>query len=323
MTGSKRLGARSEPKASEEDGLGARSEPEASVVRTRWLVTGAAGQLGRSVVEAAAELGIEAVGRSRAELDVGDPDAVAHALDELRPDVVLNTAAFTAVDRCEDERQAAERANAWAPGVLARGCRGAATLLHISTDYVFPGSAHRPIPEDSPTEPLCAYGRTKWQGEQAVRDSGCEHLIVRVQWLFGPGANFVRTIQRAAQRGEDLRVVEDQLGRPTSTRALAPRLVHAVQRGLRGTLHLGCEGIASWFDFAREIVAEGAARGHHPKVGVVPVPSEAVPRPARRPAYAVLDLARARAAGLALPHWRDALRVHLDTRDSERGADNA
>jgi dTDP-4-dehydrorhamnose reductase len=302
--------------------LSARSEPEASGVRTRWLVTGAAGQLGRSLLEAAPELGIDAVGRARSELDVGDPDAVARTLDELRPEVVLNAAAFTAVDRCETERQAAERANAWAPGVLARACRGAAVLVHLSTDYVFPGTAHRPVAEDDAVEPLSAYGRSKWQGEQAVRDSGCDHLIARVQWLFGPGANFVRTIQKAAQQGSDLRVVEDQLGRPTATRALAPRLVQAVERGVRGTLHLGCEGIASWFDFAREIVAEGAARGQNPKVNVLPVASEAFPRPARRPLYGVLDLTRARAAGLVLPHWRDALRAHLDSRDSERGADN-
>ncbi|MBW2280969.1 MAG: dTDP-4-dehydrorhamnose reductase [Deltaproteobacteria bacterium] len=288
----------------------------------RWLVTGAAGQLGRSLLAIAADRGIEAVGCTHAELDVADPAAVRAALDRIEPGVVLNAAAFTQVDLCEQETEAALRVNAHAPGVLAEACRdrGQPTLLvHVSTEYVFSGETPRPIPEDADTAPLSAYGRGKLAGEQAVRDSGAEHLIARTQWLFGPGPNFVRTILAAAGRGQALRVVEDQIGRPTWSRSLAEGLVSAVRGGLRGTLHLACEGVCSWYDLAREIVREGAARGLTGTVGVDPIPTREMPRPAVRPAYAVLALDRSRAAGIHMPHWRDALAAYLDEERSARG----
>src|SRR5262249_47247874 len=149
------------------------------------------------------------------ELEVQDAGAVKRALDELRPDVVLNCAAFTAVDRCESESDTAERANALAPRLLAQACRGQSLLVHVSTDYVFDGSASQPVPEDAPKRPLSVYGRSKLQGEDGVRAAQGEHLVVRTQWVFGAGPNFVRTILRAAGSGGPLRVVEDQLGRPT------------------------------------------------------------------------------------------------------------
>lgn len=277
-----------------------------------WLITGAGGQLGRSLLEVAPAQGVGAVGRVRAELDVADPSAIAEAFERVEPQVVVNAAAFTQVDRCEDEPDEALRANAVAPGLLAEACRGRALLVHVSSEYVFAGDACRPIPEDAEPRPLSVYGRTKLAGERAVRESGCEHLIVRTQWVFGPGANFVRTILKAAGAGQKLRVVEDQLGRPTWSRALAEGLVAAVRGDLRGTLHLACEGPCSWYDFAREIVAEGAARGLVAPVEVEPIASSEMPRPAPRPAYAVLALERARAAGIRMPHWRDALRGYLD-----------
>ncbi len=283
-----------------------------SAARARWLVTGAGGQLGRSLLEIAAAQGIEAVGLTRAELDISDADAIRAAIDREQPDVVLNAAAFTKVDACEQERELALRVNGEAPGLLAHACRGRALLVHMSTEYVFSDGAGRPIPEDGETDPRSVYGRSKLAGETAVRESGCEHLIVRTQWVFGPGPNFVRTILRAAADGQKLRVVEDQVGRPTGSRALAEGLVAAVRGELRGTLHLACEGMCSWYDFAREIVREGAARGLARPVAVDPIATEEMPRPAPRPAYAVLALDRARAAGIRMPHWRDALVSYLD-----------
>ncbi len=276
----------------------------------RWLVTGASGQLGRSLISVAAREGVSVIPRGHAELDVGDAEAVARALVEHRPDVVLNAAAYTQVDRAEGDAEAAFRVNAHAPGLLARLCRGRAVLVHVSTEYVFPGDAPIPLDEAAPTGPLSVYGASKLRGEQAVREADGEHLIVRSQWLFGQGSNFVRTMLRLAQDGP-LRVVEDQIGRPTATDALARGILHAERAGLRGTLHLACEGVVSWFDFACAIVEGGARSGLCPPVEVVPVSTEAFPRPARRPRLAALGLERARSAGIRLPHWRAALECYL------------
>jgi dTDP-4-dehydrorhamnose reductase len=278
----------------------------------RWLVTGAGGQLGRSLLAIAGPQGIDAVGLTRQELDITDAGAIAEAIDRIEPDVVLNAAAFTKVDLCEEQQELALRVNGGAPGLLAEACRGRALLVHVSTEYVFAGDANRPLSEDAEKRPLSEYGRSKLAGEKAVRESGCDHLIARTQWVFGPGPNFVRTILRAAAGGQKLRVVEDQIGRPTWSPALAEALVSAVRGELRGTLHLACEGVCSWYDFAREIVREGAARGLAQPVDVDPIATEEMPRPAPRPPYAVLALDRARAAGIRLPHWRDALASYLD-----------
>jgi len=289
------------------------------VAPSRWLVTGAGGQLGRAVLALAPAQGVTPIGVTRAELDVGDAGAVKRALDERQPDVVLNCAAFTAVDRCESEAAEAERANALAPALLAQACRGGPLLVHLSTDYVFDGGASQPVGEDAPTRPLSVYGRTKLRGEEAVRAAAGEHLIVRTQWLFGAGANFVRTILGAAAKGE-LRVVEDQIGRPTWSASLARGIFAAVDAGARGTLHLANEGVASWFDFAREIAEQGAQRGLCPAVAVRPIPTSEMPRPATRPAYGVLGLTRARSLGIAPPHWREALTRYLDAERDGRDA---
>jgi dTDP-4-dehydrorhamnose reductase len=281
------------------------------MAQARWLVTGAGGQLGRAALSLAPVLGLAATGVTRAELDVADADAVKRTLDRTQPDVVLNCAAFTAVDRCETEPEVAERANALAPRLLADACRGGPLLVHLSTDYVFDGRASQPIAEDAPTRPLSVYGRTKLRGEEAIRAAGGEHLIVRTQWVFGDGANFVRTILKLAGQGQSLRVVEDQLGRPTWTHSLAEGIFAAVAAGARGTLHLTNEGITSFCDFAREIVCEGAARKLCPAVEVTPIPTFEMPRPATRPAYAVLGLAKARGLGIRASHWRVALAEYL------------
>ena len=286
----------------------------------RWLVTGAGGQLGRAFEALPRAEGVRVFPFASAELDVGDPAAIASALDTVEPDVVLNCAAATNVDRCEDEKDRAERVNARAPGLLAEACRSRALLVHLSTEMVFSGESARPIPEEAEPGPLSVYGRTKLAGEEAVRGAGSEYLIVRTQWLFGAGPNFVRTILGAATRGEPLRVVEDQLGRPTWCGALARALPRAVATGTRGTLHLACEGICSWYDLARASVREGSRRGLCPEVHVEPIATSQLVRPAARPAYAALGLSRARELGLRLPHWREALCAYLDAEEGGRDA---
>jgi dTDP-4-dehydrorhamnose reductase len=277
------------------------------------LVTGGAGQLARALAAQARSLGWTVHAPARAELDVSDGAAVQAALARWAPDWVFNAAAYTDVDGAERDPTAARRTNAQGPAALARACAGRARLLHVSTDYVFSGHACEPIPEDAPAQPCCLYGLSKWEGEQAVREAGAEYLIARTQWLFGAAPGFVRAIQAAARRGVPLRVVEDQLGRPTSCAALAVGLLRAAALELRGTLHLACEGIASRADFARQIVERGARRGLNPSVPIEPIATAAAPaRPARRPAYAVLGLARAREHGLVLGHWEVALENYLD-----------
>lgn len=296
------------------------SSPSDGTSASRWLVTGAGGQLGRAVLALADANRICAQGASHGELDIADAASVKAALVRLRPDVVLNCAAFTAVDRCETEPETARRANAVGPEVLAAACAGGPLLVHVSTDYVFGGRAHKPIPENARTAPVGVYGRSKLEGEQAIARAGGEFLIVRTQWVFGPGPNFVRTVLRAAAQGGPLRVVEDQLGRPTWTTALARAIFRAVEVGARGRLHLACEGVASWFDFARAVVDEGARRGLNPRVEVLAIPTREMPRPAARPAYGVLGLERARGLGLSLPHWREALEGYLDAEREGRDA---
>ena len=268
----------------------------------------------------APQLGVEALGRSHAELDVLDAEAVADALDEVAPDVVLNCAALTRVDECEERVAEAMRVNGEGPGVLARACAGRAVLIHVSTEYVFAGDMNQPLDEEAKPAPRSAYGRSKLTGEESVRDAGGEHLIVRTQWVFGPGPNFVRTILSAAGRGEALNVVEDQLGRPTWSGALARAVVEAAAAGARGTLHLACEGVASWYDLALAVVSEGTQRGLNPWVKVRPVATSEVPRPARRPTYAVLGLGRARELGIELVHWREALSAYLAAEAEGRDA---
>jgi dTDP-4-dehydrorhamnose reductase len=278
----------------------------------RWLVTGAAGQVGRSLAALLPARGIVVAGLASRELDVTDAAAVEAALERIEPDALINCAALTQVDACETREADARRVNGQAPGALARACRGRCLLVHLSTDYVFDGSASRPLPEDAPVAPLGAYGRSKLEGEETVRAAGGEHLVVRTQWVFGPGPNFVRSMLRAANEGRALRVVDDQIGRPTWSASLAGAIHAALARGARGTLHLACEGTASWFDLAHAALELGAQRGLCPPTVVEPIPTREMPRPAARPAYAVLGLERARSLGIALPHWREALARYLD-----------
>jgi dTDP-4-dehydrorhamnose reductase len=274
---------------------------------TRWLVTGAAGQLGTDVAHVLRGYAADVVEYDRAALDVTDPAAVERVLGEAAPDIVVNCAAYTAVDAAESDEAAAMRVNGVAPGLLAGWCAAhSARLVHVSTDYVFGGDATEPYPEDATVAPRSAYGRTKAAGEQAVLAAGGDGHVVRTAWLYGAtGPNFVKTIVRLARSQETLDVVDDQRGCPTWSLHLARALVAlGVADVAPGIWHCSPAGDASWYVFARAILAE---IGEDP-ARVRPTTSAAFPRPAPRPAYSVLSTAKWQAAGLPeLPRWRDGL----------------
>lgn len=277
-----------------------------------WLVLGAKGQLGHALGRALAGEAVVACGR---EVDVTQPAALAKALagaTGVPPDVVVNAAAFTHVDRCEREPEEAMRVNGLAPGLLATACaRVGAKLVHVSTDYVFDGEGDRPYREDDATGPRSVYGRTKLAGEEAVRAAAPDSLIVRTSWVYGRGRNFVAAILAQAQRGGPLRVVEDQRGCPTSARSLAEGLLALVERGATGLYHLAGAGEASWWELARAALD---LTGRH-EVPVARIRTEELDLDAPRPRYSVLDCGKAAAAGVRLPDWREALHRHLRSDD--------
>ena len=276
----------------------------------RVLVTGAGGQLGRESVLALRGAGHEAIAVGHAELDIGVPGAAERVLAEQRPEAVLNCAAWTAVDAAEDHPDAAMRANAAGPALLAAACAAAgARLCHVSTDFVFDGRATAPMDEATPPNPLGVYGASKRAGEEEVHRLCPDHLLVRTAWLFGQqGPNFVLTMLRLARERGSLRVVADQRGSPTWTGSLAPALVRLLERGASGTYHLVNSGEASWHELARATVEEAGLLG----VRVEPIGTADFPTRARRPAYSVLDPRAWRELGEApLPPWREALRRYV------------
>jgi dTDP-4-dehydrorhamnose reductase len=246
------------------------------------LVTGSYGQLGRAVLAEAETRSIPAEGRDLDTIDITDPAAVASWITVARPRVVVNCAAYTAVDECEGHEDEARAVNATAVAHLAAACNTIGSkLIQISTDYVFDGTAGRPYREDDPVAPASAYGRTKLLGEQAARAAD-DHLIVRTAWLYGfGGRHFVGAIQRQIDAGnQQLRVVADQFGSPTFCGDLAAAVLDLAAVGATGTVHAANTGITSWHGFATEIAHRLGAQ-----VEVVPVATAEFPRPARRPAY--------------------------------------
>jgi dTDP-4-dehydrorhamnose reductase len=237
------------------------------------------------------------------ELDLRSDASIANALSD-RPRLVINCAAYTDVDAAEADEASASAVNGEGVGRLARACAGiGATLIHFGTDYVFAGDAASPYPIDAPIAPRTAYGRSKALGERLVRESGCEHLLVRTSWLYAPwGKNFVRTIAKAATERQELRVVDDQRGRPTSAEALVSTTLSLLDVGARGTFHASDEGECTWFELASFIVLTTKAGAR-----VVPCTTAEFVRPAPRPHYSVLDLSGTHARVAPAPHWRDAV----------------
>ncbi len=283
-----------------------------------WIITGSAGQLGRALqAELASRLDVRLqAAPDRSALDLGDPAAIRRFFDaqEDAPAVVVNAAAFTHVDRCEQDPELAERVNGEAPGELAALCRErGARFVHLSTDYVFPGDGKHPYLEDDATGPRSAYGRSKLLGEERVRAADPEALIVRTSWVFGEGRNFIGAILGqlgARRRGEaqgPLRVVADQRGRPTYAVDLARGIVELVRREARGLVHVANQGECSWWELARFVCDEAGERS----LEIQAIATRELSLPAARPAYSVLDVSRAGRFGVALRPWQEAVRAYL------------
>lgn len=288
----------------------------------RVLLTGAGGQVGFELARSLAPLGELEVstrsgrlpgGGSCLALDLDQPQRIAETVRSLRPDLVVNAAAYTAVDRAEDEPEIAFRANADSVATLAEACSEiGAVLVHYSTDYVFPGTASSPIAEDAATDPLGVYGASKRAGEIAIIDSGCAHLILRTAWVYAArGHNFLRTMLRLGAERDQLSVVDDQRGAPTPARWIAATTAALLARvdpaaAPREVLHLTAGGECSWHEFARTIFEEASAAGLLSRVPQLRAIATAdYPTRARRPAYSRLDCRRlADRYGLALPDWR-------------------
>jgi dTDP-4-dehydrorhamnose reductase len=299
------------------------------------LLTGKNGQVGHDLQGLLPRLG-EVIALDRKQLDLSRPDEIRRVIREIRPTLIVNAAAYTAVDLAEKEQSLAQAINARAPAIMAEETkRIGAALIHYSTDYVFDGSKNSPYEETDPTNPINVYGKTKLAGEQAIRDSGVQHLIFRTAWLYSTrGRNFLLTILRLATERGELRIVNDQIGAPTWSREIASATAEVLQKmfdrtgnaspwaELSGTCHMTAGGQTSWFEFAKAILDEAnkqktspapwlaAATLGKPSLAreVTPIATAEYPTPARRPAYSVLSNTHiARTFGIELADWRTQL----------------
>jgi dTDP-4-dehydrorhamnose reductase len=275
------------------------------------LITGCNGQLGRGL-QATAPEGVTLVCVGSAELDLSQPDLIAPFVASVRPDVIINAAAYTAVDKAESDADRAMAVNGTAVGALADAARSVgARFVHVSTDFVFDGTAGTPYAPDAPTSPLGVYGETKLAGETLA---GEDALIVRTAWVYAPvGGNFVHTMLRLMKERPEIRVVADQIGTPSYAPALAAAIWKLIDVGATGIHHYTDSGAASWYDFAVAIYEEGRAAGLLDKdVSILPIATADYPTPARRPSYSVLDKGKTFAAlGGPGPHWRTHLRAMI------------
>lgn len=274
------------------------------------LITGANGQLGRELRRLGGISPNNYIYTDVAELDITDADAVLRAVERDRIDVIVNCAAYTNVERAEEDEATADLLNHRAAGNLAAAAKATgATLFHVSTDYVFDGASCVPYTEEMPTSPQSAYGRTKLAGEQAVIESGCNYLIFRTAWLYSEyGNNFLKTMLRLTSERDTLKVVFDQAGTPTYAGDLALAIFSIIEAGRyagnEGVYHFSNEGVCSWYDFAAEI----AAAAGHDTCRIEPCRTAEFPTKAARPAYSVLDKTKIKTVfGMEIPHWREAM----------------
>jgi dTDP-4-dehydrorhamnose reductase len=286
------------------------------------LLTGNTGQLGYELERSLQGLG-EIVALGRSELDLSNLDQIRDVIRTVKPGLIVNPAAYTAVDKAETEVELAMRINAEAPAVMAQEAKKlGAAMIHYSTDYVFDGSKGSPYVEDDPTCPINVYGRSKLAGEQAIQAAGISHLIFRTSWVYGMrGKNFLLTVLRLAQEREELRIVGDQHGSPTWCRTIADTTAHILAQTQAsgdlqswwqqhtGIYHLTAQGQTTWADFTQAILDNAAL----PKSPVVTaITTDAYPLPAPRPAYSVLSCERLKRAFCDLPAWDDALRLCMN-----------
>ncbi len=300
-----------------------------------FLITGRDGQLGFELRRTLAPLG-KIVAVDIDNVNFSDLNAVRQLVRDTHPDIIVNAAAYTAVDKAETERSIAQVVNGDVPGVLGEELKrlGGKLIVHYSTDYVFDGTAQQPYTEEDATRPVNAYGESKLAGERTVRESGAPHVVLRTEWLYATrGGNFLLTILRLAREGKPLRIIADQVGAPTWARMLAEASAHVVARfwtasdseasGWSGVYHLTAAGKTTWHGFTEAILTESLQRLQKLKKdtewceralrSLQPIPTTEYPLPACRPAYSILSNEKiARTFGLRLPDWRDQLRAALE-----------
>ena len=276
------------------------------------LLTGITGQVGQELQQTLTSVG-EVVGLNRQELDLTQPEQIEQKIGEINPNIIVNAAAYTAVDQAETESERAMAINAHAPKAMAEAAsKIAATLVHISTDYVFDGTNHTPYKEEDATKPLGMYGKSKLLGEVGIKQICDHHIILRTAWVYGSQGhgNFVKTMLRLGAEREELRVVADQIGSPTWAYDIAVAITQLISEEVTpGTYHFTNSGVASWYDFALAIFTEAEKLGFPLKIKrVLPITTADYPTPAQRPSYSVLSKVKfSQTLGLYPPYWRDSL----------------
>jgi dTDP-4-dehydrorhamnose reductase len=299
----------------------------------RLAVTGKQGQVARALAERAVEHAVEIVAVGRPELDLSEPSSIRSVLETAKPDAIVSAAAYTSVDRAEQEPEIAFSVNATGAGAVAGVARDLAVpIIHLSTDYVFNGDSHRPYRENDPTGPIGAYGRSKLAGEIEVVSRTANSAVLRTAWVYSPfGANFLKTMLRLAETRDEIAVVADQRGNPTSALDIADGIIVVAKNlladpdsaALRGVFHMTGTGETTWAEFAEAIFAASAALGG-PYAKVRPIPSTDYPTPAKRPANSRLDCSKlAFAHRVALPPWRQSVRACVERVLTERKASAA
>lgn len=300
----------------------------------RILVTGATGQVGNALLKVLGPTNV-CIATGRKELDLAQPLQISAALDRIAPSLIINSAAYTAVDRAEDEKELAFRINAEAPGAIAHWAAGhGVPLIHFSTDYVFDGESNQPWREDDLTNPLSVYGSSKLAGEEAIRSAAAPHLIIRTSWVYAArGANFLRTIARLAKERRELRIVADQFGAPTSARLIAEVVASMLPQDLGALVerfaasgsvaNVAGSGSTTWHGFAVAIVQGLEARGVTLAVeSIVPIATADYPTKARRPANSRFDMTRLKEVfRITTPEWHVGLEPELDQLALELVAD--
>jgi dTDP-4-dehydrorhamnose reductase len=282
------------------------------------LLAGGSGQLAQELQQILLSSG-EVIAVDRTRIDLSQPESIRQAMAQIQPDLVVNAAAYTAVDKAENEPELAHAVNGIAPGIFAEECaKLRATLIHFSTDYVFDGSRGSAYLETDITNPLGTYGKSKLAGEEAIRNAVNRHIIIRTAWVYGNGGkgNFVKTMLRLGKEREEIRVVADQIGSPTWTGDLAAavsQIIPQIKPEIFGTYQYTNSGVCSWYDFAIAIFEEAEKLGFPLKVQrVIPITTAEYPTPAKRPAFSVLSTVKISALlGTYPPHWRQGLRQML------------